>query len=103
MILLYDYIYIYIYIYTQFFIVCIVRTLANIYLETCSYIQKMTMDLINTFKITIYNTKHTPKTPNHIPNNQLFQTSTFKAQIINVFESMFSAHFYGPFLAGLIF
>ena len=62
----------------------------------------MTLNLIKTFKTSIYNTEHTKKINFYFREIQLFQKSIFP-EISSSLKSAFFADFHGPPLAGLKF
>ena len=64
----------------------------------------MTLDLIETLKITIYITKYTPNTKVHFQNSTFFQQINIFRKNDMYFNQHFSLIFYGTFqnLPGLI-
>ena len=66
----------------------------KIYFYICSYIQKMTLNLIENFETTIYSPKHTTNKKIHVNFLQHFQTSIFFNKKVSN-ESAFYAYFYG--------
>ena len=89
---MYIYIYMYICKHKSFVLNFRFPNISKSSFQICSYIQKMTQDPINAFKVTIYNTENTWNTKNTFPETNMFQQS-FK--IIHSFKSALSAHLYG--------
>ena len=94
--------YIYIYLQAKFILFNNFGKSTKTYSQLCSYIniQKITLNLIETLKIPFSNTKHKQHTKIHFKIRP-FESQCFQ-KVGHSCESAFSAHFYGPPLAGLI-
>ena len=64
-------IYIYIYMYTYIYILTIFSKKVEIQFWICSYIENLTQNLIETFKTSIYSTKHTNNTKLHFRHSHI--------------------------------
>ena len=81
---IYFYIYIYIYTHTYIFIYIYTHSFSNYifgnakqYFQICSYIQKMILHLIKTFKMAMYHTKSTQHTQIHFQTSFLFSMNVY--------------------------
>ena len=81
--------YIYIYIHTLLYIFSLFSKMQSFCFQLCSYTQKITLDRIDTFKLSVYKTKHTRNTETQLKNKNIFSKTRHS------FESTFSGYFYG--------